>query len=126
MDQDKAISPEWLELNGFARVTKESIDGWQHFPVVSFVDIENMYDPIENLIYLEKKLNRKQFCIVLIPTEYTDGSKFFSFDVFIQDDIGCGFTSIPNQFCEMTEYHFSLLYEAIRREKLIYNHETIC
>lgn len=109
-----AISPEWLESKGFARY-QQGVEYEDHyFPGANFdVDFEK-----NDLCYVEKKLNRKRFCIVLTPQQYNDESPWFNFEVWIQDDIGCGWVNIPNQFSEMTEYHFSLLYEAIRREKL--------
>jgi hypothetical protein len=111
----KAISPEWLEAHGFALVTPGVQEKWEYFPAV--FDVPG--DPEDgDLCYLEKKLDRKQFCIVLSPNKYSTGEKYFRFEIYIQEDIGCGFVNIPNQFTEMTEYHFSLLYEAIRREKL--------
>jgi hypothetical protein len=113
-DKEKEISPEFLESKGFKRVLPNNEADFDHFPA----SFDVPYDPEYDLCYLEKKLDRKQFCIVLTPGEYTNGEKYFNFEVYIQDDIGCGFVNIPNQFCEMTEYHFCLLYEAIRREKL--------
>lgn len=110
--EHNAISPEWLKSKGFVQVTKDNrnvIEGaWD-------LEINTQED---DLVYIENKCDRKQFAIVLTPTEDGDGSKYFLFEVFIRDDIGCGFKEIPNQFTEMTEYHFSLLFEAIRREKL--------
>ena len=112
MSDNKSITPEWLESRGFIRVTKDNKE-----------DVEGAWDldvdaQPEDYLYIEGKLDRKQFAILLKQQEYTDGLKFFDFEVYIRDDIGCGFTAIPNQFCEMTEYHFSLLFEAIRRETL--------
>lgn len=114
MNNNTPISPEYLESKGFGRYMPGKENEFEHFPAL--FDIQ--FDPITDLCYLEKRLDRKQFCIVLTPDEYDTGDKFFSFEVYIQDDIGCGFVPIPNQFCEMTEYHFELLFEAIRREKL--------
>lgn len=112
---DKAISPEWLESKGFVRYKHGKEYDIECFPPACF-DV-NFGE--EDFCYIEAKIDRKQFCIVLTPDEYDDAHvKFYSFDVYIMEDIGCGFVNIPNQFCEMTEYHFSLLYEAIRRKKL--------
>lgn len=113
-DEPKTITPEWLESKGFVRYENGKEYDIEHF-LPSCFDVEFGDD---DLCYIEAELDRKQFCIVLTPEEYTDGSKSYSFGIYIQEDIGCGFVGIPNQFCEMTEYHFSLLYEAIRREKL--------
>jgi hypothetical protein len=115
IDEEKVISPEWLESKGFIRyIPEQNYDHLDHFPPACF-DVEFAED---DLCYIEKELDRKQFCIVLSPCEYTDGEKYYRFEIYIQEDIGCGFVNIPNQFTEMTEHHFSLLYEAIRREKL--------
>lgn len=114
MINDKPISPEYLESKGFARYMPGDESAFDPFPAEFNIE----FDPDTDLCFLEKKLDRKQFCIVLTPDEYDTGDKFFSFEVYVQDDIGCGFVNIPNQFCKMTEYHFELLYEAIRRKKL--------
>jgi hypothetical protein len=113
MSQEKAISPEWLESKGFVLVTTALREDWIDFPAVFDVEYN-----AKHLCYLEKGVHRSQFCIVLTPCEYTGGERYFRFEIWVQYNIGCGWSSIPNQFTEMTEYHFSLLYEAIRREKL--------
>lgn len=112
---DKPISPEYLESKGFGKYIPGKESEFDPFP--SGFDIQ--FAPESDLCYLEKKLDRKQFCIVLRPDLWADTKeRFYSFDVYIMEDIGCGFVLIPNQFSEMTEYYFGLLYEAIRREKL--------
>lgn len=109
------ISPEYLESKGFGRYIPGNESAFDPFPAEFNID----FDTETELCYLEKKLDRKQFCIVLRPSKWADtGGDFYEFEIYIQDDIGCGFVHIPNQFAEMTEYHFELLYEAIRREKL--------
>lgn len=113
-DEPKDISPEWLESKGFVRYEYGKEYDIEHFPPACF-DVEFGAD---DLCYIEAKLDRKQFCIVLTPDLYPDGQPLYVFEVYIMEDIGCGFIHVPNQFSSMTEYHFSLLYEAIRREKL--------
>jgi hypothetical protein len=113
IDKDKAISPAFLKSKGFKLYIPGSEEEFDPFPASFDVDFGE-----DELCYLEEKHDRKQFCIVLTPCEYTDGGKYFRFEIYIQEDVGCGFVNIPNQFTEMTEYHFGLLYEAIRREKL--------
>lgn len=110
----KAISPEWLQSKGFARY-QEGVEYEDYdLPGANFdVDFQK-----EDLCYVEKKLDRKRFCIVLTPSAYSDGVPFYMFEVWIQDDVGCGWIAIPDQHTEMTKYHFGLLFEAIRREKL--------
>ena len=114
VDKERAITPEWLEAHGFERVTAFSRENWEYFPASFDIEFDEDYD----LCYLEKQLDRKQFSIVLTPGHCTSGELHCAFEIYIQDDIGCGFVNIPNQFSEMTEYHFGLLYEAIRRKKL--------
>lgn len=94
-------------------VNPNSGENFNPFPSVFDVEFDD-----EDLCYLEVKFDRKQFCIVLTPTRYDDEGQHYNFTVYIQQNVGCGFIEIPNQFSEMTEYHFSLLYEAIRRQKL--------
>ena len=114
MIKDKPISPSYLESKGFGRYTPGMESEFDPFPALFDVRFNS-----DDLCYLEKKLDRKQFCIVLTPNQWTDTKgDFYSFEIYIQEDIGCGFVNIPNQFAEMTEYYFELLYEAIRRENL--------
>lgn len=113
IDKDKAISPAFLKSKRFKLYIPGSEEEFDPFPALFDVEFNE-----EDLCYLEEKFDRKQFCIVLTPCQYAHGEKYFRFEIYIQEDVGCGFVSIPNQFTEMTEYHFSLLYEAIRREKL--------
>lgn len=109
MNEDKTITPEWLESKGFVLVTGHNRNDLY---VLDFDYPVNDGD----LFYVEKELDRKMFAIILTPYEDEDGH--YDFTVLIREDVGCGFCPIPNQFCEMTEYYFSLLYEAIRRIKL--------
>jgi hypothetical protein len=111
MGKDKAITPEWLQSKGFILKEEDEVgDNWTwdfDYPVKE-----------GDLLFVEKELDRKQFAVILTPCQYSDGSQYYRFDILIREDVGCGFCSIPNQFTEMTEYYFSLLYEAIRRKKL--------
>lgn len=111
LEKEKTITPEWLESKGFYRTNGYSED--DNLPASFDVDFEG-----NDLCYLEKEIARQQFCIVLTPCQYTTGEIYYRFEVYIQHNIGCGFIRIPNQFTEMTQYHFGLLYEAIRRKKL--------
>src|ERR1051325_1790316 len=82
----KSITPEWLESKGFALVTPQSMKEWEKkynelFPGVFDIQIQE-----GDLCYLEKKLDRKQFCILLTPEKYDDGKDYYSFIVYIQDD----------------------------------------
>lgn len=113
MDKEKAITPAFLKSKGFKLYIPGCEEEFKPFPALFDIDFNE-----DDLCYLEEKFDRKQFCIVLTPCEYEDGEKYYRFEIYIQDDVGCGFVNIPNQFTEMTEYHFYLLYEAIRREKL--------
>ena len=108
------ITPEWLESKGFVEYIPGNEDVFENFPGGWF-DVE--FDS-QDLCYLEQKFDRKRFCIVLTPGQYTNGEVYYSFQVYIQKNVGMGFVAIPDQHAEMTEFHFSLLFEAIRREKL--------
>lgn len=111
MDDQKPISPEWLRSKGF--ILKEEDEKGENWAWDFDYPVQE-----GELLFIEKELDRKQFAVVLEPNEYKGGEKYFGFTVLIREDVGCGFTAIPDQHTEMTEYHFSLLYEAIRREKL--------
>lgn len=113
MNEERAISPAFLKSKGFRLYIPGNEEDFDPFPASFDVHFDE-----DDLCYLEEKHDRKQFCIVLSPGEYDTGEKYYAFEIYIQEDVGCGFVNIPNQFMKMTEYHFSLLYEAIRREKL--------
>ena len=113
MTKYKSISPAFLKSKGFKLYIPGSEEEFDPFPASFDINFNE-----DDLCYLEDKLDRKQFCIVLTPCEYNNGEKYYTFEIYIQEDIGCGFVNIPNQFIEMTEYHFCLLYESIRRVKL--------
>jgi hypothetical protein len=112
--EEKAISPEWLETKGFARYQEGVEYEDNYFPGANF-DVGFNKDA---LCYVEKKLHRNRFCVVLTPMQYEGGGNWYGYEAWIQVNIGCGWVNIPNNFTEMTEHHFSLLFEAIRREKL--------
>lgn len=111
---EKSITPEFLESKGFALFTSKndsSFDGY----IPELFDVE-LY-PEGEACYFEKKHNRNQFCVVFSKLRRSDDQDYKCL-VYVQNDVGCGFTLIPDNFKIMTEYHFGLLYEAIRREKL--------
>lgn len=109
---ERSITPLFLVSNGFMPYTpgEEEVFG-NAFPET--FDIE--FDPETERCFLERKFNRNQFCVVL--SKETSGGNH-DFIIFIQHNVGCGFTEIPNNFAAMSEYHFALLFEAIRQEKL--------
>lgn len=113
--KETPISPDYLESKGFKRYIPGNESEFDNFPALFDIN----FDSENDLCFIENKLDRKQFCIVLSPDRWADtNEEFLTFEIYIQDDIGCGFVNIPNQFAEMTEYHFELLYEAIRRVRL--------
>lgn len=114
MSELKTVTPDWLEMKGFMRYQQGKQYDDEYFPGATFdVDFDK-----EDLCYVEKFLHRNRFCIVLTTQKCTDGSVWYSFEVWIQDDIGCGWLPIPNNHMEMTQYHFSLLFKAIRGRPL--------
>ena len=86
-------------------------------------DFDYPFHPEYNdLLFIEKELDRKMFAVILNPDIYEGESNHdgihYSFDILIRNDVGCGFTAIPNQFCYMPIKYFEMLYESIRRESL--------
>ena len=114
MDKQKLIIQEWLESKGFARYQEGVEYGDIYFPGANF----DVSFGAQELCYVEKELHRQRFCIVLLPLQYATEKMWYGFEIWIQDNIGCGWVNIPSGFSEITQYHFSLLYEAIRRKKL--------
>jgi hypothetical protein len=110
----KPITPAWLESKGFARYEKDKEYEDEYFPGACF----DVHFHTEDLCYVEMKLHRQRFCIVLTPQIEADWQEFYNFEIWVQDDIGCGWIEMPGNWTEITEYHFSLLFEALRREKL--------
>jgi hypothetical protein len=110
MDKDKAISPEWLKAHGFVEATPAMIEE-DFYPW-------NLDYPINegDLLYAEKEFDRRRFAVIL--SEPSDGDTEMDSKVFVQDDVGCGYTNIPSGFCAWPEYNFLLLYEAIRTKTL--------
>lgn len=109
---EKSITPEFLEGKGFARYVPNNgaaFDGY--FPETFDVpfDLEN------DLCYIEKKHDRNQFCVVL--SKVSNGGDH-QFAIWVQENVGCGFVKIPNNFSAISEFHFELLFEGIRQEKL--------
>src|SRR5215471_14387125 len=100
------ITPEWLKTWGFSQVPR--FDNWNDFQL--FVDVwDEVYgqpfpsisyrhdiQPIHcknDLIFVEIKFDRKQFCVFMnIDDEINE--------VYVQDDIACGFHEIPTQIGE--------------------------
>lgn len=114
MSELKTVTPDWLEAKGFMRY-QEDVEYEDHYFPGAVFDVE--FDS-DDLCYVEKHLDRNRFCIVLTPQKCTDDSVWYSFEVWIQDDIGCGWIPLPNKHSEMTQYHFCLLFKAIRAERL--------
>lgn len=113
LDEGELIAPGYLLEKGFVLWT-ESDNLW---------DFDYPFNPDQgDLLYVQKELDRKMFAIILNPDIFKgqmehDG-RHYDYTVLIRDDIGCGFTAIPNQFSHMPIKYFEMLYEAIRREKL--------
>ncbi len=62
-----------------------------------------------DLCCLEAESKRDRFCIVLTRSEYFNNQEYYAFKIWVKGL--SGYINIPNDFTEMTEYHFSLLYE---------------
>lgn len=110
--KEKSIDPLYLIKKGFYGYTPGNEERFgDNFP--SIFDVE--FDPQEEECYLEFKFDRNQFCVVL--SKFTHGGEY-AFTIWIQENVGCGFVKIPNNFRSISQYHFELLFEAIRQEKL--------
>lgn len=121
MDEERMLTPEWLEANGFAdirgweSIAAETVDYFPSCFVTFAFDVD--FKDVEH-VFLERQMDRNQFCVTMQKNHYTNGEIWYTTRIYVQYNIGCGFTQIPSKFTEMTEHHFRLLYEAIRREKL--------
>jgi len=117
--EEKEISPEWLLARGFKQISRADED-FSNKMRDFFGYNENEGD----LIFVEKELDRQNFCVILTTTgarrsdDFTESDELFLWNIMVREDIGCGSVEIPGNWCRMTEYHFSLIYEGIRRQKL--------
>lgn len=116
-DEEPMVTPAWLEARGFIHVPFKASERdalYPHYPANFDVDFTE-----DDLCYIESEIHRDEFCVVLRPEKYTDGSMYFDFEVYIQDDIGCGFINMPFRWAELSIKTFCLLYEAFRGKKLM-------
>lgn len=111
IDDEEYISPEWLESKGFVRTTPGARDNKGAW------DLEYPFND-GDLCFIEVKFDRRQFAVIMSEREEEDGSKGHLHSVLVRMDAGCGFVDIPCGYVEWPIYNFSLLYEAIRSEKL--------
>lgn len=110
MTDEIPLTPEWLMKHGFEWFTDEiappAFD-------VQWKDSPDMH------IIIEKGIHRNAFCVVMERCQYTDDSVWYDTDIWMQDDIGCGFNQVPDpNFREWTVERFCALYYALRGQNL--------
>lgn len=98
------LMPNWLLKNGF-----------EYFhPMASPPAFDVNFEEIDTVL-LETGIHRNQFCVVMSPMQYIGDKEWFDTAIWMQDNIGCGFSQIPD--CNITEWtieRFEMLYFALR------------
>lgn len=108
---EQALTPEWLMKHGFEWLTDENTP--PAFDIYVVADNSNVR------LLIEKGIHRNQFCVALEQLQYTDGSIWYDTEIWMQDNIACGFYQVPDPIiCEWTVDRFCALYFALRGEKL--------
>lgn len=100
---EQIVTPEWLINNGFEEF--------------SVNDGEFLYDGLPpqqqgDRFFREKNFHRNLFVIQLFPNELLD------YAVFVQDDVGCGFTRMPLRWSELSVDRLNDLYSAFMDKKI--------
>lgn len=108
---EQALTPEWLLKHGFEWLTMDNM------PAAFDVDIKA--DNSEVRLMIEKGIHRNQFCVAMEQLKYTDGSIWYDTEIWMQDNIACGFFQIPDPIIsEWTIERFCALYFALRGETI--------
>lgn len=101
---EKLVTIEYLLAHGF-RLYKNAEDG-------DAVDIPFFEDCLH---FREIELHRQMFVVIFNPSD--TNPKDYSIDVYVQDNIGCGFVEIPFPWWELTVDYFESVYYGIRGER---------
>jgi hypothetical protein len=124
MSEEQKLTPEWLMKHGFEWLTDDNT------PPAFDVEIDSSWDNSQVRLLIEKGIHRNQFCIAMEQCKYTDGSVWYDTAIWMQDNIGCGFSQIPDPIIsEWTVERFGALYFSLRDEYLFLEndvYDTIC
>jgi hypothetical protein len=119
---EQMLTPEWLMKHGFEWLTDENVP--------PAFDVNIPADNANIRLLIEKGIHRNQFCIAMEQCKYTDGSVWYDTAIWMQDNIGCGFSKIPDPIIsEWTIKRFCSLYFSLRGEEMALQadvYETIC
>lgn len=105
--KEHIVTPEYLLTHGFMQY-KSAEEG-------DCCDIPFMNE--DDLHFREKELCRQLF-VVIFPAYHGDPANgYHCADVYVQEDVGCGFIEIPFPWSELTVEYFESVYYGIRGEK---------
>lgn len=104
-DKERHIGPEWLLSHGFIQYFSEHDTGIHEIP---------FYNK-EDLHFVEKSFDRNMFVVILSPSHEHEGH--LHHEIYVQEDAGCGFTSIPERWWFLPIEYFEAIYYGIRGEK---------
>lgn len=111
MNEEKVITPKWLETHGFVR----TFPGDRH--VDGAWDLKYPFNE-GDFCFIEEVFDRRQFAVIMSERLDGESPNEYLHSVLVRHDVGCGFVDIPSGFVEWPIYNFRLLYEAIRMTKL--------
>ncbi|HYD92233.1 MAG TPA: hypothetical protein VEA37_12190 [Flavobacterium sp.] len=87
------ITPEILLRLGFVNMRDIENSKWSGPPV----DVPHYKHP--QICFIEKEIRRQAILLILEPHRYGDSHEvWYNVDVYLQDDIGCGFKVIPHNW----------------------------
>ena len=103
-DNTGNVTPEWLIEHGFVQYKSSEEPGIHDTP---FHNEDDQH-------FIEKNFDRNMFVVILSPY---DENKF-DHSIYVQDDVGCGFTLIPERWSELAVEHLQAIYYGIRGKYL--------
>lgn len=106
---DELVTPEYLIAHGFIQYGDHEYDDLP----INTPTLFKRYCSVDG--YIEKELHRQMF-IVQIDRDF-DSLEAINIQVYVQEDIGCGFIEIPFPWVELSVDFFESVYYGIRGHK---------
>lgn len=109
--EQNLVTPNYLLNHGFMPYNSEKDEKGYEYP---FEDNEG------NMHFREIEFSRQLFVVIFCFHNF-DPSQGYNRDVYVQDDVGCGFVQIPFPWWELTIEYFEAVYYGIRGHKPKFN-----
>lgn len=101
----KYVTPEYLLTHGF----------FQYKSVEEGDVCEIPFQNDDDLRFREIEFNRNMF-VMILSMDY-DHENHRHHEIYVQEDAGCGFSSIPERWWDLPIEYFEAIYYGIRGEK---------